>query len=469
MVSAAIDVEDESRGTWSKTVFLTEQFPSSNDYAPKARKPYTITKQRERWTEEEHKKFLEALKLYGRAWRRIEEHVGTKTTVQIRSHAQKFFSKVVRESSSDAKTIEIPPPRPKRKPMHPYPRKFATVVKTETDGLLPEQSRRSSSPKSAISDQENQSPTSVLSAFGSDTLGTTDSSTPNGCLSTVSSAAGVNPCGYLPESNPSPEENRSLLPVQETASSGLDCQVPVLDLFPQELDFVKEGLAEAASQQCLKLFGKTVLIEDSDKPSSPTTGTCKSPSPATSDERPVQTVPWNLIQADFPSGKSTWSHLPHGAPTTFYYIQENPNPAETSSGCRLPCWTLFGGTPFPFLPLHNPVSMKAHPSADFREIQREGSWTSSNPESVAAGKDGDTNWENEAQSRRLSFDKEEDEQISLSLFKPTEKAAFAGLKASTDRYKKGFVPYKRCLAERESQLSTITGEEREEQRIRLCL
>ncbi|CAL9149680.1 unnamed protein product [Musa hybrid cultivar] len=37
----------------------------------KTRKPYTITKQRERWTEE-HSRFLEALKLYGRAWQRIE-------------------------------------------------------------------------------------------------------------------------------------------------------------------------------------------------------------------------------------------------------------------------------------------------------------------------------------------------------------------------------------------------------------
>lgn len=41
-------------------------------YFIQVRKPYTITKQRERWTEAEHKRFLEALKLYGRAWQRIE-------------------------------------------------------------------------------------------------------------------------------------------------------------------------------------------------------------------------------------------------------------------------------------------------------------------------------------------------------------------------------------------------------------
>lgn len=38
----------------------------------KVRKPYTATKQREKWSEEEHERFLEAIKLYGRGWRQIQ-------------------------------------------------------------------------------------------------------------------------------------------------------------------------------------------------------------------------------------------------------------------------------------------------------------------------------------------------------------------------------------------------------------
>ncbi|XP_031399036.1 protein REVEILLE 8 isoform X2 [Punica granatum] len=85
----------------------------------KVRKPYTITKSRESWTEEEHDKFLEALQLFDRDWKKIEDFVGSKTVIQIRSHAQKYFLKVQKNGT----VAHVPPPRPKRKAAHPYPQK----------------------------------------------------------------------------------------------------------------------------------------------------------------------------------------------------------------------------------------------------------------------------------------------------------------------------------------------------------
>ncbi|KAH9324292.1 hypothetical protein KI387_004470, partial [Taxus chinensis] len=135
--SSGVHHSETSKSLSPSTRFQSDEISSSGDeLTTKVRKPYTITKQRERWTEEEHQKFLEALKMHGRAWRRIEEHIGTKTAVQIRSHAQKFFSKLERESSTrgvpagKTQDISIPPPRPKRKPSHPYPRKAGTTIQS---------------------------------------------------------------------------------------------------------------------------------------------------------------------------------------------------------------------------------------------------------------------------------------------------------------------------------------------------
>ena len=41
-----------------------------------------------RWTEEEHELFLEALKKYGKEWKKIAGAVQTRTIVQTRTHAQ---------------------------------------------------------------------------------------------------------------------------------------------------------------------------------------------------------------------------------------------------------------------------------------------------------------------------------------------------------------------------------------------
>ncbi|KAJ8754275.1 hypothetical protein K2173_002175 [Erythroxylum novogranatense] len=99
--------------------------PSNSDGSgKKVRKPYTITKSRESWTEEEHDKFLEALQLFDRDWKKIEDFVGSKTVIQIRSHAQKYFLKVQKNGT----TAHVPPPRPKRKAAHPYPQKASKNV-----------------------------------------------------------------------------------------------------------------------------------------------------------------------------------------------------------------------------------------------------------------------------------------------------------------------------------------------------
>lgn len=100
----------------------------------KVRKPYTITKSRENWSEQEHDKFLEALQLFDRDWKKIEAFVGSKSVIQIRSHAQKYFLKVQKNGASE----HVPPPRPKRKAAHPYPQKAPkTVMSSATQPLQP--------------------------------------------------------------------------------------------------------------------------------------------------------------------------------------------------------------------------------------------------------------------------------------------------------------------------------------------
>ncbi|KAL2227036.1 protein REVEILLE 6 isoform X1 [Sesamum indicum] len=94
------------------------------DPSKKVRKPYTITKSRESWTEPEHDKFLEALQLFDRDWKKIEAFVGSKTVIQIRSHAQKYFLKVQKSGTNE----HLPPPRPKRKAAHPYPQKASKIA-----------------------------------------------------------------------------------------------------------------------------------------------------------------------------------------------------------------------------------------------------------------------------------------------------------------------------------------------------
>eukprot|EP00751_Fragilariopsis_kerguelensis_P022110 CAMPEP_0170899198 /NCGR_PEP_ID=MMETSP0734-20130129/46504_1 /TAXON_ID=186038 /ORGANISM="Fragilariopsis kerguelensis, Strain L26-C5" /LENGTH=402 /DNA_ID=CAMNT_0011292099 /DNA_START=182 /DNA_END=1387 /DNA_ORIENTATION=+ len=53
-----------------------------------------------RWTQEEHQAFLEGLKDCGREWKKVALRIPTRTSAQIRSHAQKYFSKLQRDQES---------------------------------------------------------------------------------------------------------------------------------------------------------------------------------------------------------------------------------------------------------------------------------------------------------------------------------------------------------------------------------
>lgn len=50
-----------------------------------------------RWTELEHQSFLAGLRLYGREWKKVASKIKTRTSAQIRSHAQKYFAKLARD------------------------------------------------------------------------------------------------------------------------------------------------------------------------------------------------------------------------------------------------------------------------------------------------------------------------------------------------------------------------------------
>ncbi|KAM6562906.1 hypothetical protein CsatB_022904 [Cannabis sativa] len=428
------------------------------DSAPKARKPYTITKQREKWTEEEHQKFLDALKLYGRGWRQIEEHVGTKTAVQIRSHAQKFFSKVVRGSignvEGSVQPIAIPPPRPKKKPKHPYPRKSVDLFNLS----ILHQSERSPSPSLVHTDKGVKSPTSVLSSHGSDAVGSATSDQ-NNRSSSMSRTTDLHSIILSPfEKNnghllsKSSNEEKSSLPENQFSDCStmenvlcLKCESGAKNTKHTEEE------TKLSTSTSFKIFGKIVLLSDLEKGSPSGVEGSKT---LQTDQMPVSELSPDQLGTDLCLGGivSDCHLLACGASINLLEQQKEDSNAVKGNASMLQ-WSLYQ-TPCNYIIADNIPSVEqtflsscAEGKTKDKEVQKERSCTGSN-EGSASGIEtlGDTNIE-----AVNSFSQEPPTKVSVE---PCNS-------------RKGFVPYKRCLAERDN-VSSMKPNDRERQKIRVC-
>jgi SHAQKYF class myb-like DNA-binding protein len=58
-----------------------------------------------RWHKIEHQRFIEAIKKYGKDWKAVEQYIATRSGSQIRSHAQKFFNRIIKKYTIDKQEV----------------------------------------------------------------------------------------------------------------------------------------------------------------------------------------------------------------------------------------------------------------------------------------------------------------------------------------------------------------------------
>lgn len=89
---------------------------ASSSLPPKSSKkrktPPTNSNTSGRWTVPEHEAFLRGLSLYGREWKRVAADIPTRTSAQVRSHAQKYFAKIAKTLPSWEQPVQQQQPAP---------------------------------------------------------------------------------------------------------------------------------------------------------------------------------------------------------------------------------------------------------------------------------------------------------------------------------------------------------------------
>ena len=72
---------------------IKAQLKSKASKSSKEKSTATLKKKGGIWTDDEHKKFIEAVRIYGKNWSKITEYIGTREKALVASHAQNFRRK----------------------------------------------------------------------------------------------------------------------------------------------------------------------------------------------------------------------------------------------------------------------------------------------------------------------------------------------------------------------------------------
>lgn len=218
----------------------------------------------------------------------------------------------------------------------------------------------------------------------------------------------------------------------------------------------KEEATEVSASTSIKLFGRTLSLQDPHKDSAPGAEDFKVSTSKTDqanldfeNEKIVQTLPWDKLdtQLSLSGVVGNWNTLACGAPVNqMEHQKESPN--STESDHPLLWWTLYQ-VPFYYLSAYNRNAVQTSPNScvDERMKDKERSCTDSNEGSFGVENVGEKNIDT----------------VDSLCHEPRAEES-----SSPCSSRKGFVPYKRCLAEREMKSSVIVSEERERQRTRVC-
>lgn len=217
----------------------------------------------------------------------------------------------------------------------------------------------------------------------------------------------------------------------------------------------KEEAIEGSASTSIKLFGRTVLLLD---PKNESLSGAEDSKASTSKNEQVnldlenekfdQTSPLDKLdtQLSLSGIVGSWNSSACGAPVDqMEHQKESPNPAE--SGHPLLWWTLYQ-VPFYYLSAYNQNAVHAplDSRVDERMKEKERSCIDSNEGSFGADNVGEKNID----------------AVDSTFHEPRVQESVSPCSS-----RKGFVPYKRCLAERDMKSSVIVSEVRERQRTRV--